>query len=90
MKDENMSYCFEAARKLLEKNPIIIVIDQLGVIREFISIIAKITTLVAMTSRKSMPIFMLTCMIPITNKFIGLILHKDVYSGLSNYSLRVS
>lgn len=89
MKDANVSYRFEAARRLLEENPIYVFTRQLGILREFTSAIVQITSLASLTSRKSWPILVVTSMTPLVDRIIRLILYKEVYSRLSTSPVRI-
>lgn len=73
MNDKRIAFHFSVARKVLDESPLYIFTKHLVIFREITSILAQVTTLASLTSRKSWPILVLTAISPLFDKLIRLI-----------------
>jgi hypothetical protein len=73
MKDDDLTLCFNEARRVIKEDGIQLFTQQLGVFRECTSIVARIATLASLTSRNSWPILSLTAALPLFDQLLGMI-----------------
>lgn len=73
MKDDDLTVCFNEARRVIKEDGIHLFTQQLGLFRECMSIVARITTLASLTSRNAWPILSLTAALPLFDHLLSMI-----------------